>query len=181
VRTRQVRLAARPVGEPRDSDFELTHADLSDLAEGQVLLRTIYLSLDPYMRGRMSDAASYADPVPLGEVMVGHQDLTFVSIELHDEQGQLVTGSDIPVTIDIDGPAVLAGMCSANPKTNERFDANTWTTFDGRALAVVRATGVGSITITASASGLASTTLKATASPRAETMDHDTSKPRGAS
>lgn len=71
MRTRQVRLAARPVGEPRDSDFELTHADLPDLAEGQVLLRTIYLSLDPYMRGRMSDAASYADPVPLGEVMVG--------------------------------------------------------------------------------------------------------------
>jgi NADPH-dependent curcumin reductase len=45
--------------------------DLPDLEEGQVLLRTVYLSLDPYMRGRMSTAKSYAAPVPLGEVMVG--------------------------------------------------------------------------------------------------------------
>jgi NADPH-dependent curcumin reductase CurA len=71
VRTRQVRLAARPVGEPQDSDFEIAHAELPGLTDGQVLLRTIYLSLDPYMRGRMRDAASYADPVRLGEVMVG--------------------------------------------------------------------------------------------------------------
>ena len=69
--TTQVRLASRPVGEPVGSDFELTSTPLPELAEGQVLLRTIYLSLDPYMRGRLSDARSYAKPVPIGGVIVG--------------------------------------------------------------------------------------------------------------
>jgi NADPH-dependent curcumin reductase CurA len=71
VRTTQIRLAARPVGEPLDSDFEFVDEELPELADGQVLLRTIYLSLDPYMRGRMSEAKSYAAPVELGDVMVG--------------------------------------------------------------------------------------------------------------
>ena len=71
MRTSQIRLVARPVGEPQDSDFEQVEVPLPELGEGQVLLRTIYLSLDPYMRGRMSDAKSYAEPVGLGEVMVG--------------------------------------------------------------------------------------------------------------
>ena len=70
-KTTQIRLVARPVGEPRDSDFEVTTTELPALQDGQVLLRTIYLSLDPYMRGRMSDAKSYAEPVALGDVMVG--------------------------------------------------------------------------------------------------------------
>ena len=67
----QIRLAARPVGEPQDSDFETTTEEVPALEEGQLLLRTHYLSLDPYMRGRMSDAKSYTTPVGLGEVMVG--------------------------------------------------------------------------------------------------------------
>lgn len=67
----QLRLAARPVGEPQDSDFETATEELPELTEGQVLLRTLYLSLDPYMRGRMSDAKSYAAPVEIGDVMVG--------------------------------------------------------------------------------------------------------------
>lgn len=69
--SQQLRLIARPFGEPKDSDFETTTAMLPPLEDGQVLLRTIYLSLDPYMRGRMGDAKSYADPQPLGEVMLG--------------------------------------------------------------------------------------------------------------
>lgn len=71
TKSTQIRLTARPVGEPQDSDFETATVELPELADGQVLLRTIYLSLDPYMRGRMSDAKSYADPQPLGEVMLG--------------------------------------------------------------------------------------------------------------
>lgn len=67
----QIRLAARPVGEPVDSDFEVTTEELPDLADGQVLLRTLYLSLDPYMRGRMSTAKSYAAPLEIGDVMLG--------------------------------------------------------------------------------------------------------------
>lgn len=69
--TTQIRLARRPVGEPRDHDFEFATVELPALGEGEVLLRTIYLSLDPYMRGRMSAAKSYAAPVEIGQVMVG--------------------------------------------------------------------------------------------------------------
>lgn len=71
MRSTQIRLARRPIGEPKDHDFELTTSVLPPIRDGEVLLRTIYLSLDPYMRGRMSAARSYADPVPIGDVMVG--------------------------------------------------------------------------------------------------------------
>jgi NADPH-dependent curcumin reductase CurA len=68
---RQWTLAARPVGEPTESDFALVEAPAPEPAEGEVLVRTLWLSLDPYMRGRMSEARSYARPVQLGEVMTG--------------------------------------------------------------------------------------------------------------
>jgi len=71
MQTTQVRLARRPHGEPVADDFETVTTDLPPLEDGQVLLRVRYLSLDPYMRGRMSEAESYADPVPLGGLMVG--------------------------------------------------------------------------------------------------------------
>lgn len=71
VRSTQVRLAQRPVGEPGDDTYDVGPVDLPALAEGQVLLRVVYLSLDPYMRGRMSDAPSYAAPVQVGDVMEG--------------------------------------------------------------------------------------------------------------
>jgi NADPH-dependent curcumin reductase len=69
--SRQVRLARRPEGEPTDDTFAFEDHDLPDLEDGQVLLRVVYLSLDPYMRGRLSDAPSYAKPVEVGEVIVG--------------------------------------------------------------------------------------------------------------
>ena len=56
-------LAARPHGEPKDSDFRFEEFDLSEPGPGEVALETLYLSLDPYMRGRMSAAKSYAAPV----------------------------------------------------------------------------------------------------------------------
>ena len=64
-------LAARPHGEPRLTDFRVESRELAAPSEGEVLLRSIYLSLDPYMRGRMDDAKSYATPVGLVEVMEG--------------------------------------------------------------------------------------------------------------
>ena len=69
--SRQFTLASRPHGAPTNENFELKNVELPSLIDGEVLLRTIYLSLDPYMRGRMSDAKSYADPVEIGDVMVG--------------------------------------------------------------------------------------------------------------
>jgi hypothetical protein len=68
---RQITLASRPVGLPKVSDFNLVYSPLPSPAAGEVLIRSIYLSLDPYMRGRMSDADSYARPVAIGEVMTG--------------------------------------------------------------------------------------------------------------
>src|ERR1700720_522553 len=68
---KRVVLASRPVGEPKPSDFRIEEVPLPTPGEGQVLLRTVWLSLDPYMRGRMSDGPSYAAPVPIGGVMEG--------------------------------------------------------------------------------------------------------------
>jgi NADPH-dependent curcumin reductase len=61
-------LASRPVGEPTLDNFRLEEHPILQPASGQMLLRTLWLSLDPYMRGRMSDAPSYAKPVGIGEV-----------------------------------------------------------------------------------------------------------------
>lgn len=71
MRNLQVRMAARPVGLPKPSDFSLIEADIPAPAAGEALVETIYLSVDPYMRGRMSDAKSYAAPMNVGDVMVG--------------------------------------------------------------------------------------------------------------
>ncbi len=68
---RQVLLKRRPSGAPAATDFEIADAPLPDPAEGEVLVRGIYLSLDPYMRGRISAVRSYAKPVDIGAVMEG--------------------------------------------------------------------------------------------------------------
>lgn len=81
------------------------------------------------------------------------EDLAFVALELRDAAGVLVTSADVPVTVDVTGAGVLAGLGSGNPKTAERFDAGTRTTFDGRALAVVRPTGAGPIEVAVTAEG----------------------------
>ncbi|MEZ9058430.1 NADP-dependent oxidoreductase [Vibrio pelagius] len=68
---RRIVLASRPIGAPTQDNFRLDTATVPSIQEGEILLRSIYLSLDPYMRGRMSDAKSYAEPVAIDEVMVG--------------------------------------------------------------------------------------------------------------
>lgn len=67
----QVRLASRPKGEPTIDNFELRQSEIPVPQLGQMLLRAIYLSLDPYMRGRMNAGKSYARPVEIGDVMEG--------------------------------------------------------------------------------------------------------------
>jgi len=64
-------LAKRPHGAPVFENFRMENAPVPEAAQGQVLLRAVYLSLDPYMRGRMSEAPSYAEPVKINAVMVG--------------------------------------------------------------------------------------------------------------
>ncbi|HEX4936479.1 MAG TPA: NADP-dependent oxidoreductase, partial [Gemmatimonadaceae bacterium] len=68
---RQLLLVSRPTGEPSADNFRLVESPIPALADGQVLVRHRFLSLDPYMRGRMNEGKSYAAPQPLGEVMVG--------------------------------------------------------------------------------------------------------------
>jgi len=71
MQNQQIVLASRPTGEPTAENFRLVEAPVPALADGQVLVRHHYLSLDPYMRGRMNDGKSYAQPQPLDAVMIG--------------------------------------------------------------------------------------------------------------
>jgi hypothetical protein len=67
----QIRMAAHPVGFPKSSDFEIGESSIPDIGEGEMLLKTLYLSVDPYMRGRMNTRKSYAAGVQIGEIMIG--------------------------------------------------------------------------------------------------------------
>ena len=71
TQNQQILLASRPQGEPSAANFRLVEAPVPALADGQVLVRHHYLSLDPYMRGRMNEGKSYAQPQPLDQVMIG--------------------------------------------------------------------------------------------------------------
>lgn len=70
-KNRKIVLASRPVGAPKPDNFRLVETDVPEPANGQVLLKTLWLSLDPYMRGRMRDAESYAEPAAIDDVMPG--------------------------------------------------------------------------------------------------------------
>src|SRR5262249_11089407 len=92
---RQIRLKSRPAGIPVLDNFELAEVPIPTASDGDVVRRTIYLSLDPYMRGRMSDAPSYAANLAIGDVMCGHT----VSQVIESRNpgfgtGDLVTGYD---------------------------------------------------------------------------------------
>jgi NADPH-dependent curcumin reductase CurA len=68
---REIRLAARPDGFPKDSDFELAETPIPEPADGEVLVRNVYMSVDPYMRGRMNDRKSYVPSFQIGEPLQG--------------------------------------------------------------------------------------------------------------
>lgn len=68
---KQIVLAARPIGFPKDSDFKLIESPIPNAGDGQILVQSIFISVDPYMRGRMNDVKSYAPPVAIGGVMGG--------------------------------------------------------------------------------------------------------------
>lgn len=90
---RQITLAARPEGFPRDSDFELVERPVPAPGANELLVEVRYLSVDPYMRGRMNDRQSYADPIAIGDVMVG--EAVGEVVESHHERfptGSFVSG-----------------------------------------------------------------------------------------
>jgi len=89
----QIVLASRPSGTPTSKNFRVETGPIPAAADGQVLLRTKYLSLDPYMRGRMNDAKSYATPVSIGGVMEGEVVAEVLKSKHPDyRQGDLVQG-----------------------------------------------------------------------------------------
>jgi len=89
----QIVLASRPSGTPTSKNFRVETGPIPAAADGQVLLRTKYLSLDPYMRGRMNDAKSYATPVSIGGIMEGEVVAEVLKSKHPDyRQGDLVQG-----------------------------------------------------------------------------------------
>ena len=108
---RQILLASRPQGEPSAENFKLVETPVAPLADGQVLVRHHFLSLDPYMRGRMSDAKSYAAPQPLDAVMIGGTAGEVVeSKNPHFKAGDKVVGMggwQEYAVVDADQPGVL--------------------------------------------------------------------------
>ena len=69
--SREIQLAARPVGEPTESTFALATTEVPDPVEGEVLVRNLWMSVDPYMRGRMNDTKSYIPPFQVGAALEG--------------------------------------------------------------------------------------------------------------
>jgi beta-galactosidase len=109
---------------------------------------------------------SASEPVVLGAsvdrtaIRADPSDLAYVSLGLVDREGSIHTTAGRRVTVSVDGPGVLQGLGSASPCTEEGFTATSCTTFDGRALAVVRPTGAGTIVLTASAEGCEPQTVR---------------------
>ena len=67
----KITLSNRPVGYPKETDFEIKYSEINKLENNEVIIKLLWLSLDPYMRGRMSAAKSYASPIEIGEVITG--------------------------------------------------------------------------------------------------------------
>jgi hypothetical protein len=150
-------LGRAPVGQPKlfIARFEVpyAHGELVAVAfaagieQARTVLRTANDSL--HLHAAADRTAIRADDT----------DLAYIAISLRDADGTLATHRDCPVAVTVDGSGILAGLGTGQPRTEETFDAATRTTYDGRALAIVRPTGVGAITVKVSAEGLEPVTL----------------------
>lgn len=108
VQSTRIVLASRPAGAPTVANFRTETVDVPEPGDGQVLLRVVYLSLDPYMRGRMSDAKSYASPVEIDAVMVGATVAQVVTSRCPglDEGDYVLAGTGWQTYAVVDGRAV---------------------------------------------------------------------------
>ncbi len=90
MKNQRIVFAKRPIGEPGDECFSLEEADIPELGENQLLIKVGWLSLDPYMRGRMNDVKSYADPMQIGDVMTGESvGIVIKSSSRHSRRGTM--------------------------------------------------------------------------------------------
>jgi beta-galactosidase len=114
---------------------------------------------------------SAAGPVHLvadadrADLRADHSDLAFVAIELRDENGVLATSKDAVIQVSVEGAGVLQALASARPNADEQFGATQCTTFDGRALAIIRPTAEGEITVTVTSAGLKAESVSMRAAP----------------
>ncbi|WP_257347078.1 NADP-dependent oxidoreductase [Pseudalkalibacillus decolorationis] len=93
ITTKQIRLAKRPKGMPEKSDFEWNKMALENPDTGEVLLKTLYVSVDPYMRGRMSDSKSYVKPYEVGKMITGGVIAEVIDSKSSDlQKGDVVIG-----------------------------------------------------------------------------------------
>ena len=69
MQNKEIRLASRPAGVPTDENFQMVETEVPSIADGSVLLRSLYISVDPYLRGRMRESKSYVPPFQLGQVI----------------------------------------------------------------------------------------------------------------
>lgn len=111
MQNRKIIMAKRPVGEPSDDCFALVEEPVPELQAGQILIKVLWLSLDPYMRGRMNDVKSYATPLQVGEVMVGETaGVVIDSRSPHYQAGDHVTvhkGWQTYIVADDDEPRLM--------------------------------------------------------------------------
>ena len=115
---RRIVLAERPNGLPDDNTLQLEQGGVPEPKTGEMLLRTRYLSLDPYMRGRMNDAKSYAEPVAIGEVMTGQvvAEVTSSNLKGFDVGDWVLAGSGWQDSAVSDGSeTVNLGKSPSNP------------------------------------------------------------------
>ena len=98
------------------------------------------------------------------EISADPSDLAFVELSLVDDAGTVVITADRLITVEVEGPGVLQGLASARPATEEPYTGSTCTTFDGRALAVIRPTGPGTITVSVTADDVEAQELRIRAS-----------------
>jgi len=146
-----------PVGQalPFRADFEITYmpGDLVAVAykNGQECSRVKLSTAADQLHLDVTADRDYLTP--------GTEDLAFLRIALTDQNGIVHTGRDRQVTVTVDGPAVLQALGSANPATEESFVSTSHTTFDGRAIAIIRPTGEGPVTTTVAAAGCVPVTV----------------------
>lgn len=111
MKNQRMLLAKRPIGEPDDSCFKLEEIEVPELQEGQILIKVLWLSLDPYMRGRMNDMKSYTKPLEIGDVMTGES--AGVVVKSRSEKikvGEYVTahmGWQTMIVADAEDPRVM--------------------------------------------------------------------------
>ena len=122
------------------------------IREGAAAERTVLLTAGPDRRLAVTSERK--------QVAVDGRDLAFVAIEVVDADGIRATDTDVEVELQLDGPAVLQGFGSAAPSTEESFTDARHRLHDGRALAVIRPTAAGRITVTASAQGLETSSVE---------------------